>query len=288
MSEHTKIHTNMSIENLFIEIGKFLSNLEYSKDIEILKNLLANFHSFDAALKNNIINLSKITVGKFLNNAALKIDVSGQYKLQLTDGGASITINIYPPLGSGEFISSKKIIERLNKSGVLKGIDKEAILKAVQKVKETAEPVNNIIIVKANPVMHGKDGYIEFVKSRFDRTEYFIYNYSDNLQSDYELNLFVNKKDKIGVLIQPENGINGIDVFGSVILAKNGRAIDISEGNNVIYDSVEKVFIACVDGCVVLKNRILSVENMCIINEDSEIIGNMQFQNTLAQRQINN
>lgn len=170
-------------------------------------------------------------------------------------------------------ISPQEILNYLDRKEIVFGIRKNDIVeycKNKEYSKELAAAVGR------NPT-DGKDARIVY---NFDTKKEKRFLESDDGTIDFRsLNNIINvKKDTVLChIIPPEEGEDGIDVFGGSIAYKRGKNISFNHGSNTYISQDELQLLASMDGCVELKNGKVLVENVYRVKNVDNSTGNIDF-----------
>ncbi len=132
------------------------------------------------------------------------------------------------------------------------------------------------------PSVPGKDGQVNWaldIRDTYDTDED-----SDEQVDHHRVTRFVNvgTGDQIFSLGHPEPGVDGIDIFGQRIPAKEGKPYPIESGNNVVYLEDGLTLVATGIGAIQLKHNILSVQPTHQIAGDVDFsVGHIDFDGTV-------
>ncbi|MBP1763191.1 MAG: Flagellar Assembly Protein [Firmicutes bacterium] len=168
-------------------------------------------------------------------------------------------------------VSSEEIFAKLQNSGVIYNLDKDAIEKALR------NPGITTVCAKGKPPVAGDDArikyYIDFemkgkpVEAEDGRVDY------------KKLNLYtqVQQGELIAEKIPFTSGVEGIDVLGQIVPAKSGKDIPFPLGKNVILENNNQIA-AGLAGQVILKRNKIHVIPMIEVNGDVDLsTGNIEF-----------
>jgi len=130
-------------------------------------------------------------------------------------------------------------------SAGLKNVDKGAVSAAL-KDGTVGEPV---LVAQGTPPKAGADGYI-YYKVKVDTGTLELAEDEHDRINYRELRLFENVRegDVLAVLMDPQPGTPGVDVFGYPIPPEAGKPARLKVGRNVELDSDEKTARALIDG----------------------------------------
>lgn len=176
------------------------------------------------------------------------------YLVKKVDESLSITISQLE-----EFVRGEKVT-----SGIL-----------YDNLKKLAQNPNNIeypvMIAQGIPPVNGSDAYISIEDPKENTLTKEKINYRNVMRIPS-----VRNGQTIATVIPETNGVNGADVLGRVILAKNGKKLTIKPGKNVIFTGDQ--FVATIDGQVSITSKIISVNPVYEVKGDLDLkTGNIQF-----------
>lgn len=139
---------------------------------------------------------------------------------------------------------------------------------------EKAGTFGPFLFAEGNKSRHGKDGYITYYvvdKNEKDSEGRIDYKERDNIIS-------VHKDEKIAKVYPPENGEDGINIYGKTFGGEDGKPVHYRVGQNVRFDELENVYYAECNGRLIIKDTLLSVSQEYIVNRDVDYsIGNIDF-----------
>lgn len=130
------------------------------------------------------------------------------------------------------------------------------------------------LIAQGKKPIDGKDGYVEFL---IDFDNNFEPKVLDNGRVDYkELQIFKNvKKDEIiARKIEPENGVDGINVFGEIVKANKGKDAKLPLGKNTYIK--DNCLYSSIDGHVIKKDQKVNVNPLIEIRDVNASTGNIR------------
>jgi uncharacterized protein len=180
---------------------------------------------------------------------------------------ASLTIKI--PRNSRE-ITLEEVIEKIKLSGVVYGIDAEAVKRAYER------PDFRVICAKGIDPVAGADATVQY---GFDQGLKGHPTHLDNGRVDFkDLNMFtvVNQGDLLAEKTPPTAGTPGVDVLGQPVPAKNGKDFPVPAGKNVLVNGNQ--ICAAIPGEVQIINNKVNVSPILDINGDVDLsTGNIDF-----------
>lgn len=156
--------------------------------------------------------------------------VDGRLEMWVSQDKLKAWAVVFPALFDGAPVTDEQIAEQLAKRKVTSGIDEEAR----KRLLDPQEALRIITIAEGKPAQNGKDGQvislIEELDSRFKSD---AKGKIDFATWDWILN--VDAGQHLCEIIQPTEGVNGVDVTGREIRAKNGRPVPKINGKNTSF-----------------------------------------------------
>lgn len=174
-------------------------------------------------------------------------------------------------------LAIEAVQEKLNTSGVVFGIDQEAVKKAYD------HPGTRVICAKGQPQMDGKDAYIKYHVNTENKGR--PVELEDGRVDFKDLNLFtmVRQGETLAEKVLPTPGVNGIDVLGQPILAKHGKDLPMPLGKNV--QAEDNLIVAGISGQLLIQNNKINVLPVIEIKEDVDLsTGNIEFVGNVVVR----
>ncbi|MBU5677443.1 DUF342 domain-containing protein [Alkaliphilus sp. MSJ-5] len=251
----TEIPSKVGIGNILDFLTKkYVKDYDYEKIARCLEN------------KNGDPEKIAPSQDEFLIDSSLQIDVS-KNKLE-------VTILLTEPSG-GKILSATEIVDNLNKNNIKFGI----INKKIEEVVNRQVFNQSILIAQGKAAISGEDGQIIYPFN--DETESRNTIIDEDGRIDYKnLNRIrnVNAGTLLIEIIPPTEGINGMDVYGNEIVAKNGKEVLIKKGKNVVESEDGLKIYAAKDGEVHFIDGTIYVDEVININGDIDNeTGNIQF-----------
>lgn len=180
----------------------------------------------------------------------------------------------FPPCHSGKDLAQEDIVSKLSEEGITYGIEEELI----KDIAGNHRYMKIYLIAKGLFPITGKDGQI-VNKINYD-AELEIHQDEKGTADFKNLNTVVSvvKDQVICDIIPPENGVPGMNVFGTELAAKNGKPAKIPNGKNTIVTEDNSQLISALDGQLSYKGGHFIVEEVLIIKENVDYtVGNINF-----------
>jgi uncharacterized protein (DUF342 family) len=148
---------------------------------------------------------------------------------------------------------SMEIVEKLIADrGIIHGIDRNAIERALEKARAGSLPVHNAVIAKGMAPVRGADGRIE-LKFQTEKRIGTIDQQSGAIDYKERQSLQIVKAgDVLAVKVPLTLGKDGIDVYGDIIPAESGSDKILIPANNVEVSNDGLVFTSSIDGVVTI------------------------------------
>lgn len=294
MNSNTITLQGKDLEKLIMEAEKYFNTTRDNINIEVIeekKTLFSKYYKINAAIKF-VPELDKME--KLLNSLEgdLKVSeksrvnivqdenerevekVDSKYEITVDKEGMEAYLTVYPPISGGKEINKEDILTALEEKNIKSGILFEDIDKIVDEKKYNIR----ILIAKGKPAVHGKDARVEYniniVKEKKIRI-------TEDGKVDYKDLSLINNVDEgelLATIIPATEGVNGEDIYGNVIKAKDGKKIAIPKGRNVIVSEDGLKLISAIKGEVKIIDNKINVFPVHIIegNVDNST-GNIKF-----------
>lgn len=193
--------------------------------------------------------------------------MDGSTEVFITEDKRAAWCVVFPPLGGGQPVLGPDVIHSLHTAGVTTGINAEL----ATSLADDENAMLLVMVAKAVEPIDGKDGYlIDMIMERHSSSD----RADDTGKIDYKnLDWIINAKEgqPLCEVVPPTQPINGMDVTGNEILAKEGRCAPPASGKNTKLSEDGRYIISAIDGQVSLsdgKYRVVEV---------LEIKGNVDF-----------
>ncbi|MCX7725937.1 MAG: FapA family protein [Chitinispirillaceae bacterium] len=214
----------------------------------------------------------------------LPLILDGEYEIILTDGNMTAQIIVHPPAPHGKMPEKEEIKKALTKKEVCFGIMEENIDTLYKLCQEGNYPSEPFIVAKGEPPKDGVDGRLEY---HFNIHTSLTPKIDEKGHADFKsVNIVthVKSKDILVTAIPPTKGIEGKDVLGRVIPAKDGKPVRLPQGPHTFIDKNEpNVLKAEIDGIVRLSgDGIVEICEGFIVEGDVDYsTGNIEYNKTV-------
>ncbi len=203
-----------------------------------------------------------------------KPEYDSTFKIEITPDDMKAFVKITPPRKGGKDLKVEDIVNGLKLKGIVIGFKEENMKDALDQEKY----MEDILAAEGIPPKHGRDAYIEYkvniqkdVKLEEDETGKVDYR---------KLNLIENvvPGQVLAEKIPAEKGISGRTLFNKIILARDGKDIELKPGKNTVLSDEGRILKAEIDGQVVLIGSRLNVENVYrVLGDVGPKTGNIEF-----------
>jgi uncharacterized protein len=238
----------------------------------VIKNVNGPVEYYGAG-KNGFVVIYKNALHIFPSDADCLI------RITVTADKMSALMDCAPGHGDGKQLNENGVNAELHRLGITYGIDEHSIAEAVNNANSRMERQENIRIAKALPPMQGQAGKVEFTFS-IDQQGFDFHILPDG-KIDYKKSsniLMAQKGMLLARIIDPLEGVSGINVFGEKVNAETGRPAFCTAGNGVVKSGDGKEFYADINGSIILNGTIIEVVNTYVVNGDVDFsTGNIQF-----------
>lgn len=202
------------------------------------------------------------------------LPVDAEIEFYISEDRLEAQIKISPPQYGGKEIEVQDINNELVRHGIIFGIDHDLIKEIANKKLYRQYHVIAIGI----PPQRGMDGIIA---TKFTFKKDLIPKEHDDGTVDFrDLGLVINihKDDVICDIISNSEGEPGKDIYGKPLAAMPGVMPAIPMGANTNLNEDKTKLLASVDGHLVLRNSLYTVETTLVIKNDISInTGNIKF-----------
>ena len=185
------------------------------------------------------------------------------------------TIKITKPK-RGRDITAEAILKACEEKGIVYGIRKKAINTIIQdKIYD-----QKVILAKGKEVIHGKDASIIY-SFQTEKKQPSKSKENEEKNVDFkELGWISNiaAEEILASKVSPVPGVEGIDIYGKTIAAKEPKDISLVAGKNTYVTDDGMYLKSKIDGQVIQKGKSISVEPILTINGNVDYsTGNIDF-----------
>ncbi|HEX3075450.1 MAG TPA: FapA family protein [Lachnospiraceae bacterium] len=201
------------------------------------------------------------------SNILEKIDI------RITPDDMEVYLSLAPLKDDGAY-SKELILEKLKQQNVVYGINEDAI----QGMIDNNLYCTQIQVAQGDRAQDGIDGSYRFnFNTHKDDKPILLEDGSVDYSCLSKIET-VNSGDKIAEYSPAIKGINGRNVKGQEVFAKNGRELMPLKGKGFTVSEDKRTYIANIDGKVDYVNGTLEVSNVLILKSDIDsILGNAYF-----------
>ncbi len=250
--------------------GKKIEELEIGENIR-----------FDSATSSYISTLSPSGYVTFTNR---KLEVFSP--LSIAEDRFSASLNLYPPNllenGSvGRKFEIEDLMEWLESLQIKSPADLGKFTDLLEALRETRIPILNEVIVRGFPPQNGYNEEINLLIETQRKAGKIRADGSIDLR---EQNTLVNVKagDVLFSICKATEGSSGLDIFGRLVSASDGKKLNLSFGENIEKTETEKEWkiISKIDGSLILTDNFVSVVKTYVVDSDVNFkTGNIKNEN---------
>ncbi|HMZ37184.1 MAG TPA: FapA family protein, partial [Leptospiraceae bacterium] len=195
-------------------------------------------------------------------------------KVDISDDEMTATVRITAPKMGGRHLEVNDVVNALKAHGVVIGFKEELIRSALIEDRY----MQDIVAAEGVPPLHGPDAKIEYkvnIKKNVQLEQ------DDRGKVDFKnLNLVENvvAGQILGVKIPAKKGVPGRTLTNRIVLARDGKDIELRQGKGTILSDDKTKLIAEINGQVVYSNLKLSVEPVYrVVGDVGPKTGNIMF-----------
>ena len=213
-----------------------------------------------------------------------ELNFDGQVDVHISPDKMTAAIAASPAGERGVMPSPEGLRELLQKNGVVYGIDSGALSELSVRFAQGLEAKTEAVVAAGTPPINGEDGRIEFSFNTDSAPKPSI---SEDGGADYK-NINIVNSVKAGEVLaklrHPTNGVDGTDVTGRKVTARNGRPVGMPVGpNTALMDGDKDTLIALIDGIARYNGSAVSVsEGYAISGNVDYSTGNVSYENSVA------
>ena len=234
--------------------------MEFDKKVDFIKHRLHGNKEDVNNIENKTFELNSTQENQSLKQTKERIDA----KIQIILDENKILAKIYltPPYNGGKVLSEQDIFEALQKKSIVNGIDVEMI----STLSQTPIYEMYIDIAEGSLPRDGVDGKVSFL---FHENQ-IILPEIENRELFKNLNLVkeVKKGETLCEIILPTKGVEGFNVLGKIIPAKNGTSAKSPSGENTYFSEDKTKLYASCDGYLYIKEGKISILKSVTIKDD--------------------
>lgn len=198
-----------------------------------------------------------------------------KFTIEISKDKMSATIMLLEPLEESEQPTYEDLLKLIKDKGIKYGINEEKLKSIVNETKKLLH--QPVIIAEGKPPVNGKNAElkpIDFTNENKEITK-------DKQQVNFrDINIIPNvtKGELVGEKIPATSGINGMNVLGITVPAKQGRDFKLRKGKNTVISSDGLKIFADVDGQVSVDKKTIHVYPVYEVNGDLDMkTGNIDF-----------
>ncbi|MGD9202760.1 MAG: FapA family protein, partial [Chitinispirillia bacterium] len=211
-------------------------------------------------------------------------DRDSYFNIRVAPNKMLVEADFYPSKGNGRSLSFGFIRSELLAKKILFGLKVDVIKENIKIAEESGECLNNIIIAEGKEPVDGIDAEVTLNFSQESVIDDFKILPDGRVDYRKQARIQVVKKGELlAYITEPEKGIEGKDVFGNTIEAKDGDIRVLYAGTNVEKSRSGLEFYAASDGQPVLNKNILNVFPHYHVPGDVDYsTGNIEFEGNVT------
>lgn len=213
----------------------------------------------------------------------LPSDIPCQVRITVDKIKQHAFLDCVPAYGSGTPLTAAAVEAEMKKQGILFGILEKNIHDAVDTANRTHTGQNGILAAQGKPPVPGDKGKIEYMFE--EKPEECEFHVLPDGRVDYRKTkvIVMTEQDRLlARIIDPQNGIEGKNVYGETVSAASGAPIRLAMGRGVRVSESGKEYYAVTDGCIISNGSLLEVVPVYVVNGDVDFsTGNIQFNGTV-------
>lgn len=214
----------------------------------------------------------------------LRVDIDGRFKLWVAPDKMSVEAELCPSRGNGKKLSALDLKSELSNARIAFGIKDAMITEHIATAENTGIAQKSVVIAEGLAPVDGGDAEIKLLFN--PEPVYEDFKILPDGRVDYRKQMII-EIVKEGALLAttspPRKGIDGADVYGNPVKAKEGDDKVLYAGINVEKSKDGSQFVARRDGQPVINKNILNVFALFTIPGDVDYAsGNIQFEGNVT------
>lgn len=197
-------------------------------------------------------------------------DLKYSCKLEITSDKMAAYLLVENISNDGIVLDENSLLDLLKSHNITFGI----IESTIKKICESPNLKERYLIAHGKKPVSGKDGHVEFL---IDFDNNFEPKVLDDGRVDYkELQIFksIKKDEIIAKKIEPEDGIDGMNIFGEIVKANKGKDAKLPLGKNT-YIKDDCLF-SSIDGHIFKKDQKVNVNPLIELKDVNASTGNIR------------
>ncbi len=151
----------------------------------------------------------------------------------------------------------------LFKMKIRSGIDRAQVKKMVA----DSEPGVKYLVASGKPVEDGADGHYEFFFDIEHKNEFKVAEDGSIDFDGIDLIQQVHVGDKIAIYHKATKGVDGYNIYGEVVKAKNGKEVPILKGEGFMIMSDRVTYVAKYSGAISMEDGLVNIQKVQVLHE---------------------
>ncbi|WP_027192858.1 FapA family protein [Megalodesulfovibrio gigas] len=221
---------------------------------------------------------------------SIRTEVFGQVELQgqtiyvkdwikVSPDAMRVTGTVHHRDNAGNILTRERMQQALAALGIVASLEARSYENALAKAMETDQAINNVLLCKGTPPLHGQDGTFEFTA---EDKRHVVGLLSEGDRMDFRARGAIRAVEKgtiLGHIKPPVPGLVGRDVHGNVLPAREGQPCLVAARENVVYKTGTRTFVATETGVVVFAHNAIAVTDVYEVQGDVNIaVGNITLE----------
>ena len=205
---------------------------------------------------------------------------TAKIKISVSQNRMSAYITVERP-DLGQNVEHSDILAALDEKKIVYGI----ISAEVDRIISEQDFDSSVLIAQGKPAVHGKDGYVEYLFSLDEEMAPKVL--ADGKVDYYDMNIIraIHKNEVLCRLHSPTDGIDGCNVSGVTLNAKNGRPAHLPRGRNTQPNEAGNELISVIDGQIKRNGKNIDVIQEYEVKKNVDFsTGNIQFPGSVTVR----
>lgn len=202
----------------------------------------------------------------------IPVRLDGYFEIKITEDNMKVYMDFYPPVKGRKKILIKEVFGKLKETLIETEIKTKTIENVLEQLDNSEKPVYNVLVAEGKIPEEGEDGYLEYlVNTDIDITPKIT---EDGRVDFYNINaiITVDENQELAVYHPHRDGVNGNDVYGHILEAKEVKKSKLPMGKNTkLKEGDPNTVVSKVSGNLYKKDNLLNISEVHVIK------GNVDF-----------